>query len=56
MNELTRDASSGAAPSFESQVATNQSEGVNRADWRDNFVNGVLYVSELSMSHSRRSC
>jgi len=36
-------------------AATNQFKGVNWADGRDNFVNGVLYVSGLSSSDTYSS-
>jgi len=41
-----------AAPA---QAATSQFKGVNWADSRDNFVNGVLYVSGLSASDTYSS-
>src|SRR4029078_7514014 len=42
----------GAAPA---QAATSQFKGVNWADTRDNFVNGVLYVSGLSSTDTYSS-
>lgn len=45
--------SSGKIPSAE--AATNMFQGVNWADSRDNFVNGVLYVSGLGASDTYAS-
>src|SRR4051794_20409419 len=39
----------------QAQASTSQFKGVNWADQRDNFVNGVLYVSGLSASDTYSS-
>ena len=44
-----------ALGSSQAHASTNQFRGVNWADQRDNFVNGVLYVSGLSASDTYAS-
>ena len=52
---LTLAAGTVAVSTPQAQAATNQFKGVNWADTRDNFVNGVLYVSGLSSTDTYSS-
>ena len=52
---LTLAAGTVAVSTPQAQAATNQFKGVNWADTRDNFVNGVLYVSGLSATDTYSS-